>query len=152
TDLRVTYWELAPGIDLARDITGAVSMKPATDYAYVGKSIARRDLHAKLTGVAFVQDMELPGMVHGRVCRPPSYGAKLKAFDTSRISALPGVVDVLVSGNFIGLCAEREEQALNALALVRKTAQWEERAEMPASADIRELLSSLPSERKPVYR
>ena len=60
--------------------------------------------------------MTLPGMVHGRICRPPSYDATLKSFDAPAVRALPGVVSVMVSGNFIGLCAEREEQALIALA------------------------------------
>ena len=64
---------------------------------------------------AYVHDIELPGMVFGRVLRPPSYSATLAAFDAAAIRALPGVVAVVVSGNFIGLCAEREEQAVSAL-------------------------------------
>ena len=118
----------------------------------MGTSVARRDLRAKLTGAAYVHDMELPGMVYGRVCRPPSYTAKLKRFDAAAVRALPGVVSVTVSGNFIGVCAEREEQALQALEAARGAAAWEERADLPASNEVRQFLPQLPSTRKVVHK
>src|SRR5512141_1466851 len=95
TDLRTSYWELAPRVDLARDVTGTVPPKPAAEYSQVGTSVARRDLLAKFTGAAYVHDIALPGMVHGRVCRPPSYTATLKRFDAAAVPALPGVVSVM---------------------------------------------------------
>ncbi|MFS8086802.1 MAG: molybdopterin cofactor-binding domain-containing protein, partial [Acidobacteriota bacterium] len=147
TDLRTSYWELAPFVDLARDVTGTVAAKPPAEYSCVGTSVARRDLRAKLSGAAYVQDMELPGMVHGRICRPPSYTAKLKRFDAAAVRALPGVVCVMVSGNFIGVCAEREEQVLKALAAARGAAIWEEQAELPSTTEIGQFLLQLPSTR-----
>ncbi|MEO8132680.1 MAG: molybdopterin cofactor-binding domain-containing protein [Betaproteobacteria bacterium] len=152
TDLSTTYWKLAPGVDLARDVTGTALPKPPAEYSCVGTSVERRDLRAKFTGAAYVHDMELPGMVFGRVCRPPSYAARLKAFDAAAVRALPGVVSVMVSGNFVGVCAEREEQALQALAAVRAAARWDEAADMPPSTEIRQFLPQLPSVRKVVHR
>ena len=152
TDLRTSYWKLASRVDLARDVTGTAAAKPPAEYSSVGTSVARRDLRAKLTGAAYVHDMELPGMVYGRVCRPPSYTAKLKRFDVAAVRALPGVVSVTVSGNFIGVCAEREEQALLAIDAARAVAAWEERAELPASTEIREFLPQLASTRKVVHK
>ena len=152
TDLRTSYWELASRVDLGRDVTGTAPTKPPAEYSSVGTSVARRDLRAKLTGAAYVHDMELPGMIHGRVCRPPSYTAKLKGFDAAAVRALPGVVRVTVSGNFIGLCAEREEQAVKALEVARGAAAWEERADLPASGEVRQFLPQLPSTRTVVYR
>src|SRR6185295_17381342 len=107
----------------------------------------------KLTGAAYVQDMELPWMVHGRVCRPPSYTARLKRFDAAAVRAMPGVVSVMVSGNFIGVTAEREELAQQALATARTLAEWEPRegAHLPESAEVREFLPALPSKRKVVH-
>jgi CO/xanthine dehydrogenase Mo-binding subunit len=153
TDLRTSYWNLAAHVDLARDVAGTTPPKPAAAYMCVGTSVPRRDLRAKLTGAAFVHDMELPGMVHGRVCRPPSYLARLKRFDAAAVRGMPGVVSVLVSGSFIGVTAEREEQAQRALAIARTVAEWEERegSDLPASTEVREFLPALPSTRKVVH-
>ena len=152
TDLSTSYWELASRVDLARDVTGTVAPKPPAEYSSVGTSVTRRDLVPKLTGAAYVHDMELPGMVYGRVCRPPSYTAQLKRFDAAAVRALPGVVSVTVSGNFIGVCAEREEQAVQALEAARGAAAWEERADLPASTEVRQFLPQLPSTRSVVHK
>jgi CO/xanthine dehydrogenase Mo-binding subunit len=63
-------------------------------------------------GAAFVQDLRLPGMLHGRVARPPRYGSKLESFDEAKIKAMPGVVTVVRDGSFLGVVAQREEQAI----------------------------------------
>ena len=57
-----------------------------------------------------------------------------------------------VSGNFIGVCAEREEQALRALEATRGAALWEERADLPASNEVRQFLLQLPSARRVVHK
>src|SRR5438094_8977035 len=52
-------------------------LKDPRSYAIVGKPFARVDIPAKVTGgVAYVQDLRLPDMVHARVIRPPAYGAR----------------------------------------------------------------------------
>ena len=151
TDVRTSYWDLAPRVSLARDATGAASPKPASAYTVVGKSVLRRDLAAKLSGAAYVHDMVLPGMVHGRVLRPPTLTARLEKFDDATVRALPGVVAVFVSGDFIGLCAEREEQALKALAAAERSAAWKTGAALPESNEIGEFLDKLPSTRSVVH-
>ena len=154
TDLRTSYWKLSAQVDLARDATGTAKLKLPAEYQSVGTSVPRRDLRAKLTGAAYVHDMELPGMVHGRICRPPAYSARLESFDAAPVRAIAGVLSVLVSGNFIGVTAEREEQALQALAAARAAAQWEQsadRAALPSSTEIRQFLPGLPSERTVVH-
>jgi len=152
TDLCTSYWDLAPRVDFARDATGAVAPKAPLQHGIVGTSASRRDLRTKVTGAAFVHDLELPGMVFGRVLRPPSYMAKLRSFDSDAVRALPGVVAVMVSGNFIGLCAEREEQAVSALEVARRAASWGEESLLPSSTEVREFLPALPSVRLPVHR
>ena len=152
TDLRTSYWELAPRVDLGRDVTGTAAPKPPAQYTIMGKSAPRRDIRAKLSGAAYVHDMELPGMVFARVRRPPSYRAKLKRFDAAAVKVLPGVVAVVVSGDFIGVCAEREEQAIAALQAARGAAVWEERAGLPETTEVREFLPRLPSVRNVVQR
>ena len=152
TDLRTNYWDLAPRISLARDATGAVAPKAPAEHWTVGKSVARRDLRAKVTGAAYVHDLELPGMVFGRVLRPPSYSASLAAFDASTIRAMPGVVAVMVNGSFIGLCAEREEQAVSAIQAARAAASWLEESLLPSITEVHDLLPALPSVRSLVHR
>jgi CO/xanthine dehydrogenase Mo-binding subunit len=150
TDLRTSYWALAGEVSLARDASGEATPKAATSYAIVGRSAPRRDLPAKLTGAAYVHDMTLPGMVHGRVLRPPSYPARLASFDAETVRAAPGVVAVVVSGRFVGICAEREEQAVRALEVARRAARWEETASLPEPVEIRELLPRMKADTKPV--
>jgi len=152
TDVRTSYWDLAPRVDLAREATGVVAPKAPSRHGVIGTSAARRDLLAKITGAAYVHDMELPGMVFGRVLRPPSYGATLASFDAAAVRALPGVVTVLVSGNFVAVAAEREEQAIRALEAARRAATWSEGAELPPITEVRELLPKLPSTRSIVQR
>ena len=152
TDLRTSYWDLAPRLSLARDATGTAAPKAPARHWLVGKSAPRRDLRAKITGAAYVHDLELPGMVFGRVLRPPSYSARLATFDANAIRAMPGVVAVMVSGNFIGLCAEREEQAVRALAAARGAASWLEEPLLPPATEVRDFLPALPSVRSLVHR
>jgi CO/xanthine dehydrogenase Mo-binding subunit len=152
TDLRTSYWDLASRVDLARDATGAVAPKEAGQHRIVGRSAPRRDLRGKIAGEAYVHDLELPGMVFGRVLRPPSYSARLVAFDADAIRAMPGVVAVMVSGNFVALCAEREEQAVSALRAARQGASWQEASLLPAVAEAREFLPTMPSVRSIVHR
>ncbi len=65
--------------------------KPPAEHKIVGKSYPRVDIPAKVTGGAvYVHDMRLPGMVHGRVVRPPRYGAKLVSVDESQCARDPG--------------------------------------------------------------
>src|SRR5262249_22559268 len=59
-------------------------LKDPAKYSVVGKSMARVDIPAKVTGgVAYVHDLRLPGMVHARIVMPPAYGARLRGVDTS---------------------------------------------------------------------
>jgi len=137
----VTYWELASEDLLAREASGDVAPKPAAHHTLIGTSVPRHDIPAKVSGApAYVQDMELPGMLHGRIARPPGYGARLLTLDEAEVRALPGVVSVVRNGSFIGVIAEREEQAIRALNRVRRSAGWEEKAVLPETTDPRFLL------------
>lgn len=103
-------------------------LKSPDDYRIVGTSAARVDIPAKATGVlTFVHDMRVPGMLHGRVVRPPYAGADhgdfigntLEAVDESSIAHIPGIRAVVVIRDFIGIVAEREEHAEQALRELR---------------------------------
>jgi CO/xanthine dehydrogenase Mo-binding subunit len=144
---RLTYAELAAAADLRREATVAARPKPAAARRIVGMPVARRDIPAKVTGGgAFVQDLRLPGMLHGRIVRPQGYGAKLEALDEARVKAIPGVVAVVRDGSFIGVVAEREEQAIKASLALAEGAKWKAGPPLPDAAGLYDLLLSLPAE------
>jgi len=141
-----TYWELSGTIDLARDADGRAAPKRADQLTLVGKSLPRIDLPGKVTGSdVYVHDLELPGMLHGRVLRPPSYRATLQAFDSRHVEAMPGVRVVARNGRFIGVVAEREEQAVAAVAALVKCVRWNEAADLPDVDELAAYLRSLPA-------
>jgi len=96
-------------------------------------------------GAAYVQDLRLPGMLHGRVVRPPRYGSKLESLDDAAVKALPGVMAVVRDGSFLGIVAVREEQAIKARAALRNAATWTPGPELPDPARIFDVIRSLPS-------
>jgi nicotinate dehydrogenase subunit B len=141
-----TYWELSGSVDLARDARGDAAPKPASALTVVGKRVPRIDLPDKVGGGAvYVHDLELPGMLFGRVLRPPSYRAALESFDPATVEAMPGVVAVVRDGRFIGVVAEREEQAVAAVAALANCAKWTEAADLPDVDAIPAYLRSLPA-------
>jgi nicotinate dehydrogenase subunit B len=141
-----TYWELSEEVDLARDADGGAAPKRADQLTLVGKSLPRIDLPDKVMGSGvYVHDLELPGMLHGRVLRPPSYRAVLQAFDSRPVEAVAGVLAVVRNGRFIGVVAEREEQAVAAAATLAKCAIWHEPADLPDVDELAVYLQSLPS-------
>jgi CO/xanthine dehydrogenase Mo-binding subunit len=144
---KVTYGELARGVDFHREVDPNAKPKPPSVHRIVGKPVARFDIPGKVTGgVAYVQDLRLPGMLHGRVVRPPNYDAKLETVDEAKIKGMPGVVAVVRDGSFLGVIAEREEQAIKASDALRATARWIPGPALPDQAHIYDHLLSLPDE------
>ena len=121
-----TYWDLVSGAEFEVEATGKAPIKPRDQRRYAGKDIPRIDIPAKVTGSPiWVQDLRPEGLVHGRVLRPPVYNAKLTALDTSAAEKMPGVLKVVRDGGFVGVIAEREEQAIDALSALKDAAKWD---------------------------
>ncbi|MDY7229576.1 xanthine dehydrogenase family protein molybdopterin-binding subunit [Hyalangium rubrum] len=127
-----TYWSLVGDRALNREATGSVAPKPASERRYVGQSVPRRDLPPKVVGESiFVQDFRPDALVHGRVVRPPSYGAKLLDVEVSAVERMPGVLKVVRDGDFLGVIATKEWLAIRAAASLARAARWQERASLP---------------------
>src|SRR4051812_32995780 len=75
--------------------------------------------------------MSFPGMLYGRVLRSSHPPDRLTSFDPDKIMMLPGVIDVVVDGSFMGVVAERDEQALNAIKVAARSARWHRSRELP---------------------
>ena len=132
---RATYADLLAGQQLALRVADDVAVKEADEFAVMGQPTRRIDAVARVTGQAkYSQDIVVPGMVYGKVLRPPSYGAQLRQLDASRAEHLPGFVALVREGDFVGIVTEREEQAEYALQAVR--ARWEEGQDQPSDWDM----------------
>jgi CO/xanthine dehydrogenase Mo-binding subunit len=100
-----------------------------------------------VTGTArFAHDLDLPGMVHGRVVRPPNYGARLISADEGLVDQMPGVLRVVRDGSFLGVIAEREEQAVRATEALQMTAAWEGCRVLPSQENLFDHLMSQPDQ------
>ena len=147
TGRSVTYWDLFAGKRFGVQVRGFARPKDAAEYTVVGQPAQRLDLVAKVTGAAtFVQDLHLPGMVHGRVARPPSYGAQLVDLDEGAAYRIPGVIKVVRDGNFVGVVTEREEQALNAIDALKDASTWRDGARLPPHKELVQHVLSQPDQ------
>ena len=128
----ISYWELTDESLLRREATAEAPPKTAAEYELVGRTIPRVDIPAKVLGApVYVHDLDLPGMVHGRIVRPPRQGMRLTTDDFSEVEEMPGVVKVVRDGDFLGVIAAREEQAIRATRRLARVAQWEGGSALP---------------------
>jgi nicotinate dehydrogenase subunit B len=140
---KLSYGELVAADMLHVQAQASSKLKDPATFKVMGQSIARVDIPAKVTGgVAYVQDLRLPGMVHARVARPPSYGAQLIDCDAAAIEKLPGVVKVVRDGNFLAVVAKGEFQAVKAVQALSAAAKWKENARLPKQDDLLSLLTT----------
>ena len=151
----VGYGELVAGRHVELMLSAQARVKPPEQYRVVGRSVPRVDIPAKATGEqVFVHDMRVPGMLHGRVVRPPWSGAdhgpfighSLESVDEASIAHLPGIVGVVVVRDFVGVVAEREEQAERAMRELKLS--WKPWPALPQLADIEQAIRDNPSKRR----
>jgi nicotinate dehydrogenase subunit B len=143
----ISYGELIAGETIRLELADDVMVKAVDAYTVVGQSVPRVDVPAKATGeVVYVHDMRVHGMLHGRVVRPPYagvdagdfVGSSLIAVDELSVRDIPGLVAVIRIGDFIGVVAEREENAVKAAAQLKL--QWKPTPILP---DLKELETAL---------
>ena len=148
----VSYGELIEGDTIRIELADDVVVKSVENYSLVGQSVPRVDLPAKATGeLIYVHDVRVPGMLHGRVVRPPYagvdagpfVGTSLMSVDEASVRDIPGLVAVVRIGDFVGIVAEREENAIKAAA--RLKVKWKPTPTLPDLADIENALRTNPS-------
>ena len=116
---KVTYAELAQGKAIARKAAQKPALKKPAEFKVMGKSAARRDALDKATGKAqYAGDIRLPGMLYGKVLRPPAHGAKLKTIDVSAAEKVAGA-RVIQDGDLIAVVHEHPDVAESALAKIK---------------------------------
>jgi len=138
---RVTYGELIGERRFDRTFTGSAQAKNAAEYTVVGAPVPRRDLSDKLKGTyTYMQHVRVPGMLHGRIVRPRGQraygvGARVMSVDETSIREIRGV-RILRRGDFIGVVAENEWDAVRAARQVKVT--WEATSALPGSDNVHE--------------
>lgn len=129
------YGRLLGGKRFERRIDGRARPKAPEQHTHIGRRGTRRlDLAPKVFGKpVYVHDLQLPGMLHARVLRPNVQDARLASLDPSVIDGLPGLVQLVRDGSFVGVITEREEQAERAIERLRRSALFDAppRAETP---------------------
>jgi CO/xanthine dehydrogenase Mo-binding subunit len=143
----ISYGQLVTGETLHVRAAERSPLRDPKTRGVIGKPMHRVDIPAKVTGAPiYVQDLRLSGMVHARVVRPPSYGARLIAIDSGRVQKLPGVLQIVRNGNYLAVVAEREYQSVVAMRALAQSAKWEERSTLPPPGDVYSYFQRLPTQ------
>ncbi|MGC1618712.1 MAG: molybdopterin cofactor-binding domain-containing protein [Candidatus Acidiferrum sp.] len=143
TGLSLAYGELARGKTLAQNLPAEDPVTPPDQWTIAGKPIPKKDARTFVTGEhQYTPDLRRPGMLYGKVLRPPSFGATLTSYDAKDAQAMNGVV-IVRDGDFIGAAAGHERDAQKAVEAIRT--QWKE-VPQPSS---KELFSYLKENAKP---
>ena len=129
-DASTSYWDLTDEHLLDIDATGDVAPKPLPALRNDTASVPRIDLRDKIFGYPrFIQDLDLPGMAHGRILRPPTQAATLAAIDEAALR-LPEGATLTREGSLVGIVALSEQMATAALERLRDVCRWN----IPANA------------------
>jgi nicotinate dehydrogenase subunit B len=143
----VSYGELVSAETLHVTAEPRSPIRDPQKRAVIGQSMQRVDIPAKVTGgVSYVHDLRLPGTVHARVVRAPSYGARLKTLGVADVERMPGFLKIIRDGSFVAVIAAHEYEAVRAMRALAKATTWEENAALPAQTDLYAYLRRLPSE------
>ncbi len=141
----VRYEELIGNNHFNLPLSATAKRRSARDWTVLGKPIPALDRAALMTGrFEFVHNVRMPGMLHGRVVRPPEMGATLVHVDEQSVRSIPGIVKVVVRKNFVGVVAETQYQA--GLAARKLAVQWNPGPELPPQTGFFDYLQKQPSD------
>lgn len=133
TKNKTGYGDLTKGQQLVLPIAEDIQVTRAADWKVAGKTVLKINGRSFITGNhKYVSDLKLPGMLYGKVLRPPAYQAKLIKVDLKKAQAIPGVT-VVRDGDFIAVAAPDLRTADKAIRSIQ--AKWET-AKQPSTAEI----------------
>jgi CO/xanthine dehydrogenase Mo-binding subunit len=125
-------------------LSSTAKRKHPRDWKVLGTPVPRLDMPAMVTAqLEYVHNVRLPGMLHGRVVRPPTVGATLASVDESSVRDIPGFVKVVVKNNFVGVVADKQFQAAQAAARLKVV--WKPGPGLPSQPGFYEYLRKQPS-------
>ena len=140
----VAYGALIGGKRFDVELEATATRRHPREWTVLGTAVPRVDMREMVTGqFEFVHNVRVPGMVHGRVVRPPAPGATVIRVDESSLTDLPGVVKVVVKSDFVGVVADKPWQAVQAADRLRVT--WSAGAALPPQDDVYQWIRRQPS-------
>ncbi|MBI4467698.1 MAG: xanthine dehydrogenase family protein molybdopterin-binding subunit [Acidobacteria bacterium] len=138
-----TYGELVGGKLFSIELDPTIKIKGPKEWTILGTSVPRLDLPDMVTGrYEFAWDVRVPGMLYGRVVRPPRVDAKVISVDESSVADIPGLIKVVVKNDFVGVVAEKPYQAIRAAE--RLKVEWTRGLELPDQATFYEWMLQQP--------
>ncbi|HWF08203.1 MAG TPA: molybdopterin cofactor-binding domain-containing protein [Bryobacteraceae bacterium] len=141
---KVGYGDLIGSRKFNLTLDPKAKRKDPREWTVLGKPVPQPDLPAIVTGqFEYVHNVRVPGMLHGRVVRPPTVGATVADVDESSVASMPGVVKVVVKKNFIGVVAEKPWQALQAAGKLKVT--WTPAPPLPKQSGFANHLRTQPA-------
>jgi CO/xanthine dehydrogenase Mo-binding subunit len=141
---QVGYGELVAGRRFNLTLSTTARRKPRSEWTVLGTSAPRLDMAAMATGtLEYVHNVRAPGMVHGRVVRPPAVGANLLNVDERSVRDVPGLIRVVVRKNFVGVVAEKQWQAMQAAKALE--ARWDAGIGLPKQSEFYDYLRKQPA-------
>lgn len=140
----VAYGDLIGGQRFNLQLDQAAKRRHPSEWTILGTPVPRVDMREMVTGrFEFVHNVKVPGMLHGRVVRPPEVGATVSSVDETSIRELPGIVKVVVKGNFVGVVAQKPWQAIQGAE--RLKVNWTRGNPLSAHADLYSELRKQPA-------
>jgi nicotinate dehydrogenase subunit B len=144
TGRSVTYESLVGSKRFNVPLNKTAKRRSAAQWTVLGKSVPSLDRTALMTGqFEFLHSIHVPGMLHGRVVRPPEMGATVAHVDEQSVQNISGLKKVVVRRDFIGIVAETQYQAI--LAVRQLVVRWNPGPELPPQKQFFEHLQKQPS-------
>ncbi len=141
---RMSYGTLVGGKKFAIALNPNAKAKETRDYTVLGTNVPRYDIPGKITGeFQYVHHVRIPGMLHGKVVRPPVVGAKFVSLDENSVKGMAGNPKVVVKSDFVGVVADNEWAAQQAALSLNVT--WTAGKALPAQATLYEFMRKQPS-------
>ena len=121
TNRSIEYAALMKGQQLTEALPAEDPLIPAAKWTVAGQSTPKVDGLEFVTGRhRYPSDQTLPGMLHGKILRPPAFDAALVSLDTQKAEKTGATV--VHDGNFIGVAAPTSQAATDAVAAIH--AEW----------------------------
>jgi CO/xanthine dehydrogenase Mo-binding subunit len=144
TGRQVRYEELVGSRHFDVPLNTEAKRRSVAQWNVLGKSIPSLDRTALMTGqFEFLHSVRVPGMLHGRVVRPPAMGATVAHVDEQSVRNIPGLIKVVVRKDFVGVVAETQYQAV--LAARQLAVRWNPGPELPRQDNFFDHLQKQPS-------
>lgn len=138
----VEYAQLLHGRQITQDLPAEDPLIPPAQWTVEGTAVPKVDGRDFVTGRhRYPSDQALPGMLYGKILRPPSFGATLASVDTRPAAQVPGIT-VVHDGDFIGVAAPTSASAAGAISGIH--AQWTEQTGQPSSDNVYQYLKDNP--------